>query len=124
MAEEIVGVRKIKVTPDLPIEARKEMSDWERSSVNHKAFVRILEQFPNAECKNCGDSGLIYVSFTRAGPFRETPGHHIGEKLTWFGGDGIVGKGWYIVSKTSSYQCHHCNTNVIGGSNAQHTSGI
>ena len=115
MTEEITGVLKIKVTPDLPIEARREMSDWENSGIYHRAFVRVVEQYPNAECKNCGGSGFVYVSFTRAGPFRDTPGHRLVEKLAWFDGDGIVGKGWYIVIKTSSYQCHHCKTNLIGG---------
>jgi hypothetical protein len=113
MTDEIIGVRKIRVTPDLPIEARREMSDWERSSVNHKAFVRVVEQFPNAECKNCGGSGSIYILFARGGPFREAPGHRVGESLTWYPGDGMIGKGWYIIKETKCYQCHRCKTEVF-----------
>ena len=101
-------VLKIHVTPDLPREAKTQIKSWKSEGKYNGTFYRVLEQFPNAKCKNCSDAGFIMVSFTRAGPFNSVPNHKPGEVLTWFDGNAEAGKGWYIVTKTISYPCHRC----------------
>lgn len=100
---------KQHVTPDLPKDAMEKIKLWEKESRYNKVFHRVLEQLSNAECKNCGDAGFIMVSFTRAGPFESVPNIKKNESLTWFDGNELCGKGWYVVEKTMSYPCHHCD---------------
>ena len=102
------SVLAIHITPDLPREAKIQIKSWRSEGKYNKTFHRILEQYPNAHCKNCGDVGFIMVSFSRAGPFDSVPNNKSGEVLTWFDGNDEAGKGWYIINKTLSYPCQHC----------------
>lgn len=99
----------IHITPDLPRGALMEIKEWRSGSKYNNSFYRVLEQTPVAVCKNCGDSGFIMVSFTRAGPFDTLPNHKAGETITWFNGNEQSGRGWYIVVRTISYDCQHCD---------------
>lgn len=103
---------KCHVTPDLPNEAVKSVTNWKSESKFNNAFFRVIEQTSEAICKNCGDAGFVMVSFTRAGPFQDVPNHRVGETLTWFEGNQECGKGWYIITNTISYKCHHCESSV------------
>ena len=106
------------ITPYLPKQATQEMKEWMKSG--RAAFQRVVIVSSRADCKNCQDERVIYVSFCRAGPFKEVPGHGVGEALTWFDGGPGLGAGWYIiasmktkkgnsVARTVAYPCPHCS---------------
>lgn len=101
-------IHKQHVTPDLPARAKIEIKEWRSKGPYHRTFHRVLEQFSNARCKNCSDAGFILVSFTRAGPFSSVPSHGRKETITWYDGDEHCGAGWYVIVRTESYTCHHC----------------
>ncbi len=96
------------MTPYLPKITKEDIKDWRSRGTYNNAFYRLIDQVGNVTCNNCGDSGFILVSFTRAGPFQEIPNHKSGEILTYFEGNQFAGKGWYIVVKTNSYDCPEC----------------
>ena len=96
------------ITPDLPIAAKEAIRKWRAEGEFNNTFYRVLQQKPMANCQNCGDAGFVMVSFTRAGPFENVPNHRIGETITWFDGNEEAGKGWYIISRTRSFDCQHC----------------
>jgi len=102
-------ILRIKVVPDLPLQAKMEVRAWRKENKHNDAFHKVIEQLDVARCRNCGDYGQVLVSFTKAGPFRDVPNHKRGEVITWFDGDGESGKGWYVVVMTKSYECHHCD---------------
>lgn len=104
-------IRPVHIIPDLSFVAKQQIKSWRSEGKYNQAFYRALEQLPNVKCKNCGDTGFVMVSFTRAGPFNSIPGHKPGEVLAWFDGNENAGKGWYIVTKTISYPCQHCEAN-------------
>ncbi len=96
------------ITPDLPGEAKQRIKEWRGEGDFHNTFYRILQQPALVTCKNCGDAGFVMISFTRAGPFDSVPNHRFGETITYYGGSEEVGPGWYIISRTISFDCHHC----------------
>lgn len=102
------GLQLVHITPDLPQVALNDIKDWRSKSKFNNVYHRVVEQSPIARCRNCGDTGFILISFTRAGPFEDVPNHKVGESITWFDGDEQCGKGWYIITNTISYDCHHC----------------
>ena len=103
------------ITPALPPKALDDIRSWNGRGKYYRAFTRPLKQvdpLPNGMkykgCKNCVDADFVMVSFVRAGPFVRVTNHKKGEALIWFSGNGRVGKGWYIVAQTLSYDCPLC----------------
>ena len=93
-----------KVTPYLPVDAKQEMRGWERGK--KPTFARVMEQYPNAKCKNCGDRGFIMVSYCGKGPtFAPIT---TAKASLYFEGNAQFGKGWYQIERTISYICPHC----------------
>lgn len=104
------------VTPSYPVDAYEEAAAWEKRGGYNTAFFRILPKAPEPGCRNCQDAGFVMIAFCRAGPFRQgPPGHKKGETLMWFEGDHKRGQGWYISTKTISYECPACNGMPGGG---------
>jgi hypothetical protein len=68
---------------------------------------RIIEAKPLAQCTNCADDGVLYVSFLGAGPSKQPIG--MGKPSTYFEGDGFGKKGWYLIERTASYSCPKCS---------------
>ena len=96
------------VTPYLPKVAKEDIKDWRSKGTYNNAFHRLIDQVGNVTCQNCGNSGFLLVSFSRAGPFESIPNHKSGETLTYFEGNQFAGKGWYIIVKTRSFDCPEC----------------
>lgn len=73
------------------------------------AFVRAISHNPGQleYCPNCGGGGWIYVTLCDSGPHRYILTTK--KPVTWFDGDGIFGKGWYVVDKTTPFECPECN---------------
>ena len=66
-------------------------------------FQRILEPLP-LQCKNCGDTGEVYVSFCDGGASK----YATGGLATWYEGDQGARAGWYKLKKTVAYPCPKC----------------
>jgi len=102
-------VRRVIMAPYLPPAALAEVRGWEKSG--KRAFVKAVERDANyAGCKNCAGIGYVFVTLADAGPFRMTPLTR--KPLTWFEGDGVSGKGWYIVNRTLEYICPECQARM------------
>ena len=97
------------ITPYLPEEAKIDARLWQRSGEHNVAFVRALPRSESGGCQNCGDRGVVYVTFAVGPPTRTPKG--IARPSCWFDGDGRVAKGWYEIDRTRAFPCPHC----VGG---------
>ena len=95
------------ITPYLPKEAELAIKDWLR---NHPAaFVMANDRGDNWDdtyCRNCAGMGIISIRFADKGPYKFVP--QTDRAITWFDGDGITRKGWYILEPTRGFTCPHC----------------
>ena len=93
------------VTPYLPERWQNIVKQWTQEH-NQPVFI-LAPDHVGLCCPNCGGSGRVYLRFCQAGPYPSTiPGKRV---YTWFDGDMIYGKGWYIVHETTSFVCPECN---------------
>ena len=97
------------IIPTLPTLAELQIRDHQSRGL--PAFHRIIEYPPQADrpgvapsCQNCAGLGVVYVQFAKAGPFSSPNGGLV----TWYEGDGVIGKGFYQIEKTEAYQCPVC----------------
>ena len=93
------------ITPYLPDEAIREIKAWQLTG--KAAFQVAVEQGDKSECKNCGDLGFVIVRLTDGGPYRNIQASKT-KSCTWFDGNEISGKGWYVIGKTMEYTCPAC----------------
>jgi len=99
------------VIPYLPSRVKTEANDWRKKG--RAVFQRIISTREDVLCRNCGDVRYIYLSFCKAGPFQSAPSTKA--VVTWFDGDNINGKGFYIVENTVAYSCPHCEQGIPNG---------
>lgn len=108
MSTEVVSLpetKRVIASPYLPPAALAEARGWVAGG--KRAFVKAVERDANhAGCTNCAGIGYVFVTLADAGPFRMTPLTR--KPITWFEGDGVSGKGWYIVNRTLEYACPEC----------------
>jgi hypothetical protein len=103
--------------PTLPDEALIEVRA--HVAAGKLAVHRIVEARPLAQCQNCQDDGLVYVSLLGAGPAKQPIG--TSKPSTYFPGDGYGRKGWYLIDRTASYPCPACSgQRVIPRRQVQH----
>ena len=77
---------------------------------HHPAFLRVVDlpdTFTPDYCRNCAGLGTNVVQFTKSGPAKTPPATTA--PIVWFDGDGMAGKGWYIIERTVEFTCPHCN---------------
>ena len=105
MVEATLEKPTVRITPYLSKEAKIDITTWRNQG--KAAFHRVIEQKPDAECKNCGDWRQIVVSFCSKGPSMQPVTPH--KPSTYFSGNGTVGKGWYLIENTVTYDCPNCS---------------
>ena len=95
------------ITPYLPKFAELAINEHYKST-KQPAFLKAVDLNPNytCYCQNCAGLGMIFVQFAEKGPFHEIPMTR--KAITYFEGDGVSGKGWYIIEKTENFTCPHC----------------
>ena len=92
------------VTPYLPREAQLIARDHERSG--RAAFTKAYDKAHNdLACPNCQGVGFVMLVLTSAGP-HSSPSP--GGVITWFDGNEIHKRGWYVIEKTLTYTCPEC----------------
>jgi len=97
------------ITPYLSDAAKEGVRNWER---NHKmpVFAFAFDHATGNACKNCNGIGGVYLHFIKAGPYSSPS---IAKSVvTWFDGDGVYGKGWYVVGETMAFPCPECEKNA------------
>ena len=96
------------ISPYLTAQAKADARSWRAQG--KAVFQRICNVRDGAECRNCSDVRYVYLSFCKAGPFPSAPSTKA--VVTFFNGDNINGKGYYIVKNTVAYPCPHCEQEV------------
>ena len=96
------------IAPYLTPQATADAKNWRARG--KAVFQMVVETREDAECRNCSDVRYIYLSFCKAGPFQTAPSTKA--VVTWFDGNNIYGKGFYIVENTVAYPCPHCEQEV------------
>jgi hypothetical protein len=92
------------VTPYIPKEATVTAKAHERTG--HAAFIRAYDKSHNPlVCPNCQGIGFVLLVLTSSGPFSSPSPMGV---LTWFDGDELHGKGWYVIDRTMQYDCPEC----------------
>ena len=102
-------IEPLYVTPYLSEQAKQTAKEHRRQG--KPVFVKAMQHYPGTAgyCKNCGGGGVIYLTMISAGPFKDVPA---GKKsITWFDGDELNGKGWYIIDRTMTFPCQECASN-------------
>ena len=94
------------ITPYLSGQASGAAQD--HRSKGKPVFVKALLHNPGTAgyCKNCGGGEVIYLTMASAGPFQSVPATK--KSITWFDGDEMNGKGWYIIERTVTFPCPEC----------------
>ena len=93
------------IIPTLPDIARAEAKAHIASG--KLAVHRIVSPKMAAECPNCQDDGLVFVSMLGAGPSKQPIG--TSKPSTYVEGDGYAKRGWYLIERTVSYSCPMCS---------------
>ena len=104
------------ISPAVGKDIELRIREWEKAK-GKPVFVRVFRQSEDgSDCKNCAGAGRIYVSYCAKGPW-DAPsivfsGRGANKKampMTWFDGNGIYYKGWYVIEETVPYDCPRCN---------------
>lgn len=99
----------IYVTPFLKPEDQAMLDTW-MSGYKMPAFVLATDNY-RAKCQNCCDFTVIYARLCSKGPFSVPPGGM--RAITWYQGDERFGKGWYIIEKSTYFNCPVCNADAV-----------
>jgi hypothetical protein len=96
------------ITSYLPTEAHEVAAEWTAKKPSYRVLHRIVPETKAARCRNCQDLAYVMISLCRAGPFRYVPSHGKKDTILWSDGGEGMGKGWYIIANTISFECPHC----------------
>lgn len=96
------------VTPYLPVDWQERVKKWEAEH-NQPVLLLAMDVLPG-QCKNCGGGGVVYMGFCNAGPYRSP--NTTKKVYTWYDGDMIYPRGWYVIETTVAIKCPECNGEV------------
>ena len=94
------------ITPAYPSVALQMAKNWQASHNMPVLAVAIDHQY-KLQCKNCNGFGKVMMKFCSAGPFPNPISPK--EVVTWFDGNGVYGKGFYVVEETRAFNCPLCS---------------
>lgn len=96
----------LAVTPALPKDAEIIIERWQREKRMPVFIMAVAPDYGALNCRNCNGLGTIYIKLSKSGPYRSPMSPKI--PVTYFEGNGVFGKGWYVIEKILDFTCPVC----------------